>query len=212
MKLWEPATREFVRVFFAHNQHIAIVSGRKPRRFATVDLIRTNEQSKVPTFTIAMHGEKPSLDADQEQHDRYYLVKPLFPGPARSHINIRHFDGTDRLRVEELPLIADAGLVRTDTDSAPNSTTTQREQPGTALGYSQNFSMDEAFTDALSHLPKFERRHRDRRVTVVDVVSMGAIYGGFSGFSRLFVKVEQSTASMLPPAIQKKLKGKPIRN
>ena len=187
---WQPASRELVRIFYAHNQHIAVVTGKKPRHCAAVDLIRSSRQSGTPTFSIvrSASGDPEVVDATA---DRYYLVKPLLPGPARAHIKVRHLGGVQRVAVETLS----TNGRQTHGKWATPAIARRQDDVESALGYSQNFSMDEAFNDALNHLPVLGDR-RNNRLTLVDVVSMGAIYGGFSGFSRLFVKVEQSAARM----------------
>jgi hypothetical protein len=186
---WQPASRELVRIFYAHNQHIAVVTGKKPRHCAAVDLIRSSRQSDLPTFSIIRSVSRESEPSVEATADRYYLVKPLLPGPARAHINVRHLGGIERVTVETLSTTGKETHAK-----RPIPTIARRKDDvESALGYSQNFSVDEAFNDALSHLPMLGDR-RNNRPTLVDVVSMGAIYGGFSGFSRLFVKIEQSAA------------------
>ena len=208
MKTWEPASREFVRIFFAHNQHIAVVTGRKPRHCIEVDLIRSRAPSNIPTFAIVMRPEKSSHEVKGAEHDHYYLVKPLFSGPPQSQIHVIHVDGTELVGVERIFSGGEIQSMHREESRSPilPAPATLKKASQTALGYSQNFSMEEAFTDALSHLPASGRSLSDRRVIMVDVVSMGAIYGGFSGFSRLFVKVEQSSAVMLPIETQKRAK------
>src|SRR5947209_7876464 len=185
---WQPASRELVRIFYAHNQHIAVVTGKKPRHCAAVDLIRSSRPSDTPTFSIVRSATSDS-EVDDSTADRYYLVKPLLPGPARAHISVRHLGGVQRVPVETLS----ANGKQANGKCATPAIARRKEDVESALGYSQNFSMDEAFNDALSHLPVLGHR-RNNRLTLVDVVSMGAVYGGFSGFSRLFVKVEQSAS------------------
>jgi hypothetical protein len=61
------------------------------------------------------------------------------------------------------------------------------------MGFSPNFSLDEAFNDALGKLRlNAVSGTASNEPSMVDVVSMGTMYGGFSGYSRLFVRVEQS--------------------
>jgi hypothetical protein len=199
---WQPASRELVRIFYTHNQHIAVVTGKKPRHCAAVDLIRSSRQSDTPTFSIVRSPSSDSELADATA-DRYYLVKPLLAGPARGHINIRHLGGVQRVTVEKLSM---NGKQPHGKCAAPR-VARRKDDVESALGYSQNFSMDEAFNDALSHLPVLGDR-RNNRLTLVDVVSMGAIYGGFSGFSRLFVKVEQSAARISSANGQKRALGR----
>src|SRR5438270_6547222 len=101
---WQSASKEFVRIFFVHNQHIAVVAGKKPVRSAEIDLIRVRAGSKTPIFSIVSRNGKCGSLSDNARPDRYYLVKPLLLGSARAriYIDIRHLGGTERVRVESI--------------------------------------------------------------------------------------------------------------
>ena len=58
-----------------------------------------------------------------------------------------------------------------------------------ATGYSDNFSFDEAFRDALNHLAPSEPQHPDE-LTTIRVTNVGALFGGFVGFNKMFVSVK----------------------
>ena len=60
---WQSASKEFVRIFFVHNQHIAVVAGKKPARSAEVDLIRVRAGSKTPTFSIVRRNGKADMSS-----------------------------------------------------------------------------------------------------------------------------------------------------
>ena len=98
---WQPASRELVRIFYTHNQHIAVVTGKKPRHCAAVDLIRSSRPCDSPTFSIVRTADNDS-EVEASTADRYYLVKPLLPGPARAYISVRHLGGVQRVTVEKL--------------------------------------------------------------------------------------------------------------
>src|SRR5438105_9656213 len=99
---WQSVSKEFVRIFFVHNQHIAVVAGKKPARSAEVDMIRVRGGSKTPTFSIVSRNGKTDTSCENARPDRYYLVKPLLLGTSGSqtNIDIRHAGGTERVRVE----------------------------------------------------------------------------------------------------------------
>ena len=61
-------------------------------------------------------------------------------------------------------------------------------QPREATGYSENFSFDEAFRDAVANLPPSEPPYPDE-LTTVTVTNIGALFGGFVGFNKMFVSV-----------------------
>ena len=107
-------------------------------------------------------------------------------------MTLLHRDGSELIKVEP---IAEHVIPRRASDSA----TTIQARPclvpellGSAIGFSQNYSLDEAFKDALQKLQLVSSPASEAEPSMVDVVSMGAVYGGFSGYSRMFVRVEQS--------------------
>jgi hypothetical protein len=99
------------------------------------------------------------------------VIQPLKGRFSSGHVKLLHADGRDNLKIQKLPARG-------------------RELPdGSVLGVSQDFSLEASFQDALRRLDPESMRHAN----LVEVVSMGALYGGFSGFSRLFVRVDTST-------------------
>jgi len=58
-----------------------------------------------------------------------------------------------------------------------------------ATGYSESYSFDEAFRNALDNLPPDENSFPDK-LTTIHVVDVGAMIGGIAGFNQLYVKVE----------------------
>jgi hypothetical protein len=63
-----------------------------------------------------------------------------------------------------------------------------RAEPRNATGYSDAFSFDEAFKDALSNLPPDPHPLPDK-LTTVRVTGSGAQLGGLIGFHRLYVSI-----------------------
>jgi hypothetical protein len=57
-----------------------------------------------------------------------------------------------------------------------------------AIGYSKNFSFDEAFKDAMQKLPQSKPTHPDQ-MTRIKVEETGAELGGIAGFHHLFVRI-----------------------
>jgi hypothetical protein len=60
-----------------------------------------------------------------------------------------------------------------------------------STGYSQNFSFDEAFKDAMKKLPEGPPPQPDQ-MTQLTVVDIGAQLGGIAGFRHLFVRITAS--------------------
>lgn len=155
------ASRHAARCFYIQEQHILVLTGPLPAG-CEVTL------REVPdAVTVCLSGT-----AGAPADDTYYLVRPIFsPCPMLPHVRLCHRDGFDRLPVE---LVA-CGL---DCQSCPT-------------GCSQSFRLDEAFADALRQLPMFAKADASRPLPLVDLVALGALYGGFSGFSRLFVRLRE---------------------
>lgn len=157
------ASRHSARCFYIQGRHIIIASGPKPAGSEVV-LFESH-----PAVRLSLTGIASDLMVDT-----YYLVRPIFsPGPMLAHVRIHHRAGSDLLPVEP---VACAGDCRT-----------------CPTGCSQSFRLDEAFADALRQLPMFAKADTSRPLPLVDLVAMGALYGGFSGFSRLFVRLRERT-------------------
>jgi len=60
---------------------------------------------------------------------------------------------------------------------------------GEAIGYSEKFSIMEAFEEAITNLPPTYPHDYD----VYRVIEMGIERGGFVGVNRLFVRINRST-------------------
>ena len=71
------------------------------------------------------------------------------------------------------------------------SPTAARPAEDVATGYSRKLSFDEAFADAIAHLPELEPEHPDTLETV-RVVEIGALFGGLAGLHRLYVRVSRT--------------------
>lgn len=182
------ASRDSISIFFYQGQHIALVAGRKPAN-AEVEL------TAVPGSKSLFHLRLLTFHTDRElrETDTYYLVRSLVCiGPKRPFIFVAHSQGTDRVLVESLSC-----------RRSPNG------HDSAATGYSNDFQLDQAFADALRQLPICADSPA-KAFTLIDIVALGAIYGGFSGFSRLFVRLEQSTSKKRPPYGEKAIVHSPF--
>jgi hypothetical protein len=156
------ASRDSIRVFQLNGQMVAIVVGSKPQSCQGPNLIRTRPGC------FDLRCKCPDKCESQPTAGKYFIVQPLEAVVSADTIKVRHAGGTDSILVNPI----DSADAKTTGDSA-------------LLGISQDFSLEAAFKDALSKVdPK-----NARPPGLMEVVSMGALYGGFSGFSRLFVRV-----------------------
>ena len=170
MKTWKLANRRSIRLFEFNQNIVAITIGKKPRHCAGPQLTVLNSGRLVLHCECA---EECTQLSDRE--DDYFIVCPLAGLRKTREIEVLHEAGCDLLHLE--PLSGER--------SAPLS-------QSSVLGISQDFSLEAAFKDALAKLnPK-----TSQTPGLIEVVSMGALYGGFSGFSRLFVRVEKTEARL----------------
>jgi hypothetical protein len=162
MKLSRIASRESIRIFELNGQLVAIVVGSKPESCQGPSLIKTRPGC------FDLRCKCPDKCEGQPMAGKYFVVQPLEAGLPADKIKVRHAGGTESIAVRPM----DPAAEKANGDSA-------------LLGISQDFSLEAAFKDALGKMdPK-----NPKPPGLMEVVSMGALYGGFSGFSRLFVRV-----------------------
>lgn len=170
MEIQMLAAKDIARSFYVQGRHVMLVQGNKPWG-TEVELNETGFDRGISNLTLAMAQDITSTPVSA----RYYLVQPVFAkGPMRTAIRLIHQAGRELIPVEPL-------VCRAVTPSGP------------ATGSSQDFRFDEAFEDALRQLPAFQAASRSAPLPLIDVVAMGAVYGGFAGFSRLFLRLEATT-------------------
>jgi hypothetical protein len=160
------AHRSSARLFYVQGHHIVVVHGLRPSGSEVELRERVGESS--PELSLALRCSEPALAAG----DHYYLVQTVFAREAmRPSVRLVHRDGIQQLRVE--PVCCASFRV---------------------TGASPSFDFDEAFASALRQLPTFSDAAPGAPLPFVEVLAMGAIYGGFTGFSRLFVHLEARPA------------------
>jgi hypothetical protein len=163
------AMKTIASSYYAQGSHVMLIQGDKPAG-CEVSLREGGFQLGISNLTLSLNDVAPTPDVD-----RYYLVRPVFSnGPMRTSIRLIHRDGQELIPVEPLSC----------------------RRPSRATGASQTFCFDEAFEDALRQLPPFHNADTQAPLPLVDIVAMGALYGGFSGFSRLFLRVEARPATV----------------
>ena len=158
------ATVVTARAFYLQGQHVVAIAGRKP---AAAEVTLT--ESAAGDATIVLYLKRSP--SESTVIDTYYIIQPVCgSGTLRNAVRILHAGGSLMVPVE------------------PVNCAAQR-----VTGFSPSFSFDEAFADALRQLPLLNRGPSGQDLPLVDLLAMGAIYGGFSGFSRLFLRVGATT-------------------
>lgn len=160
---------ESVRLFSVIGRHVAVVTGKKPRGSEMPRLVNEGLHRLVLELINTDRPANGKLEA-------YVLVQPVHIPAECSDVQVWHADGCIRTKVETL---------RPD----------DRTENSAVLGISQDFSLEMAIKDALLRLEP----NAEREPQLFEVVSMGALYGGFSGFSRLFVRMAQADSHAAPP-------------
>ena len=175
---WNRAHRDSVRFFRFGHQHIAFVTGTRSRRCADIRFVRMKDSNNGARFALQCACSGPEMH-EGSNFDNYYILSPLVVPQECDQVMVLHREGSEKIAVESIGVMPETG----DTVAA--------DRRPAAVGISQNFSLEEAFRNAIENLgmPIAPEPHRS---SLVDIVAMGALYGGCQGFSRLFVKVEKS--------------------
>ena len=178
MKDWKLGNVESIRVFAigGRNEVVILVSGRKAAGCGGPKPILKGRATVILQCDCKSRLQHAALAAQ----DSYFVIEPIeLVAPLRS-IDVVHSAGSDQMAVESLnghrPSLAES-----------------------AIGFSQDFALEEAFKVAVGKLTPA----RSAEPSLVEIVSAGALYGGFSGFSRLFVRVEKT----FPGKADLKLRG-----
>lgn len=173
------ASRDFARAMQIQDTIFMIVTGRKPRPSSFVRLQRL--PGKLIHLRITFSPEARPLASSSEE---FFLLQPVKAGAARGYILLEHAGGCDAIRIEAAEAVVADLRVRLAAQQVNSSGSPS------SVGFSQNFSIDEALREAVSRLPA-NAASCDQE-SVVDVIGLGVLCGGFQVVSRLFVKVERS--------------------
>jgi hypothetical protein len=178
---FELAQRKSIRAFRAGRYVLIVAEGDLPDPGFEVDI----QQSPLRIFPQQynlVRRRLPGFFVQVVVPYRYSEVV-LFP-VDRPTVTVHHADGRDEVDIEEYgeDLAPFAALVSDGPSESDPS------QPAEATGMSSNLSFDEAFADAVAKLPPSTPTHPDS-LTSVDVVHIGALFGGIAGFHHLVVRV-----------------------
>lgn len=173
------ASRDFARAMQVQDTIFMIVTGRKPRPSSIVRLQRL--PGKVIHLRITLSPEARPLAASSED---FFLLQPVKAAAARGYILLEHAGGCDAIRIEAAETVVADLRVRLAAQQIKASGSPS------SVGFSQNFSIDEALREAVKRLPA--NAASCGQESVVDVIGLGVLCGGFQVVSRLFVKVERS--------------------
>src|SRR4051794_30192694 len=100
MNSWKRVDKDLVRIFFSHDQHIAVVIGKKPRQCAQIELAEVNDNPKVPIVSVQCTCLAISDHARNHGFETYCLVKPVLAGRRRPFVTLLHREGSELVQVE----------------------------------------------------------------------------------------------------------------
>ncbi|MFD2093443.1 hypothetical protein [Blastococcus deserti] len=177
---WELAQRSSIRAFRAGRYVLIVAEGHLPTPGYELDI----QQSPLRIFPQQynlVRRELPGIWPDVLMPYRYPEVV-VFPAD-RPAVTVHHADGQDEVHIEECgESLAPFAAAVADADGEAGSPAPE------ATGMSPRLSFDEAFADALSKLPQPAETHPDR-MTTVDVIHIGGLFGGVAGFHHLVVRI-----------------------
>lgn len=202
-KACSPAERDHISAVHVMGRLIITATGTKPSPCYDVKV----ERSPLLIFPPAYVVEQCLVPGRicPQMRTPYRAVGVFHTLPTES-VTVYHRDGHDTVPVHVIddplgstaegaaaPAVGSgAGSLRfgnfVETGDISEITATRPARRVDATGYSSTFSFEEAFEDAVKHLPPDPHPFPDK-LTSVHVEAIGAEYGGIAGLHRLFVRV-----------------------
>jgi hypothetical protein len=170
--IWEPAkVNEITAVFFSG--HLMLTAkGDKPTPCYEVQIFKSPLPVEPPTYSVEWR-RGPGICPDVVTP--YEVTTIDYIGTYRPFVDVITADGTKKVPVENR-----------DADATPSGVDKKFvTTPRTATGYSDSFSFEDAFRNAIAQLPPLFPDQLQHFV----VTETGALVGGFVGQRRLFVTV-----------------------
>lgn len=175
------AQRNQIRAFRTGEQVLIVAEGELPTPGFTVQIIQSPIRIFPPQFNLlrcALPGFFPQVITP------YRHAESVRYPADQDVITVHHADGRDDIRIEDCPHelgpYTHAVKGTADKPCPPDA--------DEATGFSKKLSFDEAFANALANLPPSDPSHPDT-LTRIQVVEIGALFGGIAGFHDLFVRV-----------------------
>jgi len=171
---WQLADVKSVVAIYIDGHLVLSVRGDKPTPCYRVRIDQSPLAVEPPTFIVEW---QQSGGFCPEVVTPYQRTAVFFIGTYRETVNVVSAGGTKSVKVEKL---ADAAAAKSIAAKAPK----HRE----AIGYSADFSFEDAFNDAISKLPPLYPDELQHFV----VTETGAVAGGIAGLRTMFVKIRTS--------------------
>lgn len=179
MKNCQPASRTCIKAYRIGKRVLIVAEGSLPTPGYTVNVEQSPIRIFPPHFALmrcALPGVWPEVLTP------YRHPQAVEYPPDQPEIHIVHATGADDVRIKDLVAPPADGGEQPVAVEGPNTE---------AVGFSDRFSFDEAFQNALAAFDDVPAEHPDQLVTV-KVEEIGALFGGVAGFNDLFVRLSRS--------------------
>jgi hypothetical protein len=192
MPEWSPAETESIDAFYHAGVLFITAMGSKPNSCYEVDIERLPIRIFPPQYAVRWR-EKPCGD-EREVH---YRVLETFVAPASETVTVHDASGPRDVPVRMLDF--HPGLGPDPVSPAAGTAMLHASRPGaadaeqeTSTGYSASWDFGEALRRAVEGLPKRPTPGMTDELFRWEVVSSGAVKGGFAGFHHLYVTVRRA--------------------
>ena len=183
---WQLAKRNRIRAFRAGSYILILAEGELPSPGYEVNIQRSPLRIFPPQFNL-LWRERPGI---WPRIVVPYVNGEIFRYPVdQPTVTVHHADGQDQVEIQQV------GAELAQFEAMVADRTQEGAAPGVdeAIGTSSNLKFDEAFANALQNMPPYKPPHTDPLETI-DVVKMGALFGGVAGFHHMVVRVRRTVS------------------
>lgn len=190
MAQWSPAETESIDAFYHAGALFITATGRKPNPCYQVDLVQLPIRIFPPQYAVRWR-EVPCGDTGEVQ----YRVMENFAAPASETITVHDASGPHEVPVRKLDF--HPGLGPDPASPVPGAAMLHaaggtEAALETSTGYSASWDFGEALRSAVEGLPSQRTPGMADEMFRWEVVSSGAVVGGFAGFHHLYVTVRRA--------------------
>ncbi|MGH3717864.1 MAG: hypothetical protein ACRDRI_03305 [Pseudonocardiaceae bacterium] len=175
------AQRTRIRAFRARQYVLIIAEGELPTPGFNVEIARSPLQVFPPQFTV-LRRARPGIWP--QRATAYREAETVRFPEDQSAVTVHHADGTDKVDIEKCGEELDFYL-RAVGDNADRPCPPGADE---ATGFSKKLSFEEAFANARANLPPAQSPVVDS-LERIQVLEIGALYGGIAGFRDMFVRI-----------------------
>lgn len=178
------ARRNQIRAFRVEKYVLILAEGELPTPGFDVDITQSLLKIFPPQFDL-VQCPRPGIFPQVITPYRY-AESVLFP-VDHDTVTVHHAEGSDVVKIEEVSAEL-AGYSQAIRGEERRSGPSGADE---ATGFSKKLSFDEAFANAVDNLPPIEPPVADA-LSRVQVLEIGALFGGIAGFHDLFVRISRT--------------------